>query len=300
MDETERPFEGQTPKEVTLKLADVIVTYNLNPRSGINPDTVAEYAEIVDQLPPMIACDVTGRGLILIAGFHRYMAHARAGRDTGSFLVFKGSWEEGEWYADTDNLRHGLPLTQKEKRLIIARMLQRRPYWSDAGLARACASSDKTVRSVRQELEKNGIIEEMDRLMGSDRIWRPRQITRELEDRRGSSLEERLTSCQYCDHPISERHHLLDVARWGENEYTDQMCSNCHELCEIIGRVIDTLNEGKTKSRSVILLTAVIKKWGIKNDLLNRIRYRACEIWGVKAKSTTTRAEKLLGGYFDE
>lgn len=52
--------------------------------------------------------------------------------------------------------------------------------------------------------------------------------------RRQSSRYERLTPCWCCEWPISERHHLLEVARYGENNHTVQLCANCHELYHII------------------------------------------------------------------
>lgn len=51
-----------------------------------------------------------------------------------------------------------------------------------------------------------------------------------MSERRKPSKAERMTPCQICDYPISQRHHLFDIARYGENDDTVPLCANCHEL----------------------------------------------------------------------
>ena len=52
--------------------------------------------------------------------------------------------------------------------------------------------------------------------------------------RRQTTQKERLTPCECCKHPLSQRHHLLNVAYHGENDFTVQLCANCHELYHLI------------------------------------------------------------------
>lgn len=52
--------------------------------------------------------------------------------------------------------------------------------------------------------------------------------------RRKTTSKERLTPCSACGYPLSQRHHLLDVAYHGENDMTIQLCANCHELYHLI------------------------------------------------------------------
>lgn len=54
--------------------------------------------------------------------------------------------------------------------------------------------------------------------------------------RRTVKLNERLTKCQFCEYPISQRHHALPISVYGENACTLQLCANCHELYHIIER----------------------------------------------------------------
>jgi len=53
--------------------------------------------------------------------------------------------------------------------------------------------------------------------------------------RRRATLIERSTPCQSCAFPLSQRHHLFGVAKYGENEITVQVCPNCHRLYHLIG-----------------------------------------------------------------
>jgi hypothetical protein len=48
--------------------------------------------------------------------------------------------------------------------------------------------------------------------------------------RRRATDQERMTACTACGYPVSQRHHLWDIATHGENKVTVQLCANCHEL----------------------------------------------------------------------
>lgn len=54
--------------------------------------------------------------------------------------------------------------------------------------------------------------------------------------RRSTRLDERLTPCQACGYVLSQRHHLLPVARYKENEHTAYLCANCHEAYHALER----------------------------------------------------------------
>ena len=51
-----------------------------------------------------------------------------------------------------------------------------------------------------------------------------------LAKRRRPTRVQRLTPCECCGYPVSQRHHLLEVADYGENDVTTQLCACCHEL----------------------------------------------------------------------
>jgi hypothetical protein len=162
--------------EQVLKLDDVIIDNDLNPRQGaLDQDAVLDYSAHIDDLPPMVVFDISGL-YYLVGGFHRYHAHRLAMRSEGRFFVNQGNREEAKEFADLDNLKHGKNLTRAERREVIKRQLRRHPEWSDVRLGLACCTSDKTVRVVREELEINLEIPRLDRLVGADGIERPRAI----------------------------------------------------------------------------------------------------------------------------
>ena len=76
--------------------------------------------------------------------------------------------------------------------------------------------------------------------------------------RRNRTEKERLTPCECCGYPISQRHHLLDYAYHGENDFTAQLCANCHELYHLLFNHFARGSKGK-------LLSKVLLKFGTGN-----------------------------------
>lgn len=84
--------------------------------------------------------------------------------------------------------------------------------------------------------------------------------------RRKARLDERLQPCQCCLHPISQRHHLFEVAVWGGNEQTVPLCANCHELYHVI------IYAGQGGERARKVLAHVEKTWGRDDPRLRFLR----------------------------
>jgi ribosomal protein L37E len=61
---------------------------------------------------------------------------------------------------------------------------------------------------------------------------------RRLMSRRRTTAQERLTPCSACGYPLSQRHHLWDIATHGENQVTVQLCANCHDLHHLLYNAI--------------------------------------------------------------
>ena len=77
--------------------------------------------------------------------------------------------------------------------------------------------------------------------------------------RRRTTLNERYTPCNCCNYPISHRHHLFEVAIYGESNFTRPLCPNCHELYHIV----EDVNNSKTPSRrNIVLLNKLKATWG--------------------------------------
>ena len=57
----------------TLTLTDVLLDESLQVRQRLDDDTVERYREVLDDLPPVLVYDITGK-LFLTDGFHRFHA----------------------------------------------------------------------------------------------------------------------------------------------------------------------------------------------------------------------------------
>lgn len=87
----------------------------LQPREGIDPDTVERYMEVFDVLPPVDVFVIEDKpGYCLAGGWHRRAAAEKLGRETIKAKVHQGSWEEAVSFACTDNLQCGLQLGRDE------------------------------------------------------------------------------------------------------------------------------------------------------------------------------------------
>jgi hypothetical protein len=267
--------------EEILSLDEIETDSGFNPRKeALDQEVVTDYAAHIDDLPAMHVFVLDGC-YRLVAGFHRIAAHRQAGRLVGRFIVHEGTWEEAAEFADLDNLKHGKSLTRQEKRAIIKRMIGRHPEWSNSRLAQICLTSDKTVAGCREELEAEGQIKQLQRLLGADGVERPRFDTSDVrQKRRHTKLVERLTPCECCRHPLSTRAHLLDVATWGENEFSVQLCQNCHELYDIIAVVFEKV--GNSSAHSIKLLSVVMEIWGPKHPVLLYLSDLAQRVQGIK------------------
>ncbi len=57
--------------------------------------------------------------------------------------------------------------------------------------------------------------------------------------RRRPTIKELGTRCACCDFPLSQKHHLLPFADWGEVDITVQLCPNCHAIYHLIDKAGD-------------------------------------------------------------
>ncbi len=82
--------------------------------------------------------------------------------------------------------------------------------------------------------------------------------------RKRATKKERLTPCQVCLWPLSQRHHLLPIAEYGENDTTVQLCANCHEIYHLI------YNHYVLGSKN-LLLGHVLVKLGFINQTISEL-----------------------------
>jgi hypothetical protein len=149
------PYGGEKPDIESIKLADLILDKTLQPRAGIDDETVAEYQDVMQRgakdFPPIYVVE-TPEGLCLVDGWHRVEAAKRNGYAGLMARVWVGDRADAIEFAAQCNARHGKPRTTADLVKIIA-MLRSAPRWAsatDESIGRCIgASRDAIQRALR-------------------------------------------------------------------------------------------------------------------------------------------------------
>ena len=164
------------PVAVSLGLIDCDETIQIRV-TGTDPESVDNYAARMkagDEFPPLVL--FFGRDgeddwrLWLADGFHRYEAMLRTMDHTVQATVYAGSRRDAEEYAAICNARHGLPLSNEDKRAASRRLLKLHPEWSDREIARRVGASHPTVGKVRRAMEAETEVSGKDYQMPEERV----------------------------------------------------------------------------------------------------------------------------------
>ncbi len=144
----------------TLKLSSIRLDGGIQLRAETNEETVASYATDMlagDVFPPIVVYH-DGSHMWLSDGFHRYFAAQQARKDEIEADVRQGTLRDAFLYAAEANRRHGLPLSNKDKRRIAELFLSDPEWtlWSDREIARRSGLSNRFISTMRQELSVNG------------------------------------------------------------------------------------------------------------------------------------------------
>lgn len=132
-----------------VELADVAALRDgYSPRTGgIDASRVAQLAEIVDELPPIVVQRATMR---VVDGMHRLQAARSRGDTSVPVRYFDGSDQEAYVLAVRLNVVHGMPLPLRDRVAALDRILRTFPEWSDRRIATACGVAPRTVAARRQ------------------------------------------------------------------------------------------------------------------------------------------------------
>lgn len=122
-------------------------------RVQINETTVSEYAEAINngaQFPP-VTVFFDGANFWLADGFHRLLAHKRAGKTEILETREVGGLRDAILYSVSANANHGLRRTNADKRKAVEMLLNDAEWaqWSDNSIAKQCAVSHTFVAGVR-------------------------------------------------------------------------------------------------------------------------------------------------------
>jgi ParB-like nuclease domain len=115
--------------------------------NGEDKAHIARLAETETQLPPIL---VDRRTMRVIDGMHRLMAASLQGRETINVTFFEGSETDVFLRAVQENIAHGLPLSQADRRAAAERIIASHPHMSDRAIGHCVGLAAKTVAAIRK------------------------------------------------------------------------------------------------------------------------------------------------------
>ena len=143
-----------------LLLDEITLDSDTQPRVESNHRILAEYTELVryeeEQFPPVVVF-WDGKHYLLADGYHRYAAFEGGWRKTIPCHVYQGSKRDAILYSVGANGRHGLNMTNADKRRAVTKLLEDPEWsqWSDREIARRCHVDHSFVGKLRKSLGLN-------------------------------------------------------------------------------------------------------------------------------------------------
>ena len=149
-----RPGAQDPAAQVTDVTAVVVAVPVLSLRPADSPRLngedkahIARLAETESPLPPIL---VDRRAMRVIDGMHRLMAASLQGQQTIDVIFFDGSEADVFLRAVQENVAHGLPLSQADRRAAAERIIASHPHMSDRAIGHSAGLAAKTVAVIRQ------------------------------------------------------------------------------------------------------------------------------------------------------
>jgi ParB-like chromosome segregation protein Spo0J len=115
--------------------------------NGEDKAHISRLAETETPLPPIL---VDKRTMRVIDGMHRLMAASLHGRETIDVIFFDGSEADVFLRAVQENVAHGLPLSQADRRAAAERIIASHPHMSDRAIGHSAGLAAKTVAAIRK------------------------------------------------------------------------------------------------------------------------------------------------------
>lgn len=163
--------------KVQLRIDEIKKDSKVSPRSGVDKTTVSIYAVSFEHLPPIDVFWIEGRdGWWIVDGWHRLAAAQSLGLAYITAHTHQGTLDDALEFAYDANLKHGQPLTLKQRKEGARLKLRLHTERSNVWIAMECGISDPTVGILRDDLEATSKILRLDKLQGRDGKWRPRAM----------------------------------------------------------------------------------------------------------------------------
>lgn len=140
--------------EKLIRLSEIRLDGGTQPRTEIDQDLVSEYAECIDQLPP-VTVFFDGVKYWLADGFHRFFAHNKAGKGEIRADIRTGTQRDAILFSVGVNADLGKRRTNEDKRKAVLTLLKDDEWrkWSNSKIAEKCQVSQPFVNSIRNSLE---------------------------------------------------------------------------------------------------------------------------------------------------
>lgn len=163
-------MEFKPNSQAKLKLSDIVIDKDFMMRDSLDKETITLYKENLENIVMSnpIVLFKTPKGLMLVDGFHRHAAAKQLNWESISAEVHSGSVQDAYAYACLANLKHGKPLTSKEKKRAICEYLKLNVRLSNVQICLDVGVSDVTILRYRQELEAKGELTPQEKRLGAD------------------------------------------------------------------------------------------------------------------------------------
>lgn len=143
-----------------IRVSDLELDPGAQPRAEMDLVVIEDYATALragDTFPPIVVF-FDGKQRFVADGFHRVYASREAGVEKLKADVREGTLRDAILFSVGTNAAHGLRRTNADKRRAVLMLLEDPEWgvWSDMGIARRCAVSDRFVNNLRAELSSNG------------------------------------------------------------------------------------------------------------------------------------------------
>lgn len=160
---------------VPIAVNRIEVDDGMSPRQGIDLETVDQYALSFTDLPPIVVFEVKPDSYLLADGFHRIRAAKKLELTEVLADVRQGDRNAAWEHAVLANLKHGRPLSRRERRNVVEALLKLHTERSDNWIAEDAGVSKNTVEVVREYMVSGCQIDNLDTLVGKDGKFYPRE-----------------------------------------------------------------------------------------------------------------------------
>ncbi len=133
-----------------LPIAEIVVDDRLQPRcDGLSEEHVAALMETPEDWPPIAVAHVNGEDFV-VDGFHRVEAATRLEYESIAATVFYPDQNTNLFdIAFSLNIKHGRPLTLRDRKTYAAWLLQRHPELTDREIGRRTGLHHETIGALR-------------------------------------------------------------------------------------------------------------------------------------------------------